>query len=614
MVFGMLYFNSHYMAAKKGGAMEFFKEIFRIWKRNLIPAIIGVIPLLVFVILKLVFPLHPLFLMLGLGIAAWTFGIFFRREPTERRSAAWYAALLLMAILSIAVSIGESSASPSIRGGIVLATIVIVFVFSLYFWLAGCAGRMIGRKTGLSLLAGLLVVLFAAPAMSGVSATVALMLPTSEWWLYEPMFVPYSSGFLVAILLLGCWLAILARRGERNTPLLALRDFIIGTIGSYVIFAIACAVTIVRAYGTLELVKESGRQTVFLQPGGEAGRAAMERLFKASDDWRNQCQRRKPPIELPMASIYLWNASDSKVTEEMRRAAAVEIETPEAKEFLAAAAALEQYQYFFPENYLLETELPILKSLRLVARQIGGIAAVYHWKGEKERILPLLRLQQNGPNRTLDSAPKLMLYKFYRIALDSMLAENLVQLGPDGPQYAEEYRRYLDYFLNTDYTIPDEVECQAAYLQTALTWPKQLNYILRDQPVPFLKRIFAISVTSGRLRKYLDIQPRIAELRTAGKIGDVESADRFTKQFMNNLQIEMRTRSWLSAMLALKLYRSLNGTYPETLEQLVPELLPAVPIDPETGAPFIYTRTPEGFELVFLEKVSRFHTGSKPTY
>ena len=48
----------------------------------------------------------------------------------------------------------------------------------------------------------------------------------------------------------------------------------------------------------------------------------------------------------------------------------------------------------------------------------------------------------------------------------------------------------------------------------------------------------------------------------------------------------------------LKLYRSEKGSYPETLAELVPEYLKAVPVDPVTGEAFYYRRTEKGFELV----------------
>ena len=54
------------------------------------------------------------------------------------------------------------------------------------------------------------------------------------------------------------------------------------------------------------------------------------------------------------------------------------------------------------------------------------------------------------------------------------------------------------------------------------------------------------------------------------------------------------------AGLACRLYKSRNGGYPERLEDLVPALLPEVPIDPFTGKPLVYRREGEGFIVYSL--------------
>ncbi|MFI4855023.1 MAG: hypothetical protein ACIAQF_08625, partial [Phycisphaerales bacterium JB065] len=45
-------------------------------------------------------------------------------------------------------------------------------------------------------------------------------------------------------------------------------------------------------------------------------------------------------------------------------------------------------------------------------------------------------------------------------------------------------------------------------------------------------------------------------------------------------------------ILAMAEYRLGNGDWPESLDQLVPDYLDAVPIDPQTGDPFEYEHTP----------------------
>lgn len=50
---------------------------------------------------------------------------------------------------------------------------------------------------------------------------------------------------------------------------------------------------------------------------------------------------------------------------------------------------------------------------------------------------------------------------------------------------------------------------------------------------------------------------------------------------------------------ALERHRLAHGSYPETLDQLVPAFLPEPPLDPMTGQPFHYRRTDDGWFLLY---------------
>lgn len=54
------------------------------------------------------------------------------------------------------------------------------------------------------------------------------------------------------------------------------------------------------------------------------------------------------------------------------------------------------------------------------------------------------------------------------------------------------------------------------------------------------------------------------------------------------------------AGLACRLYKSRTGRYPESLNALVPEILPDVPIDPFTGKPLVYRPAGNGFIVYSL--------------
>ncbi len=66
------------------------------------------------------------------------------------------------------------------------------------------------------------------------------------------------------------------------------------------------------------------------------------------------------------------------------------------------------------------------------------------------------------------------------------------------------------------------------------------------------------------------------------------------------------------AGLACRLYKSRTGHYP-ALDELVPELLTEVPVDPFTGNPLVYRREGEGF-IVYSLGSNQKDDGGRSTY
>lgn len=82
--------------------------------------------------------------------------------------------------------------------------------------------------------------------------------------------------------------------------------------------------------------------------------------------------------------------------------------------------------------------------------------------------------------------------------------------------------------------------------------------------------------------------------------------------FLKSAQLEA---TFLAARtgLACRLYKSRNGSYPESLEALVPGILAEVPIDPFTGKPFVYRHEGEGF-IVYSLGSNEKDDGGRSTY
>jgi hypothetical protein len=69
-----------------------------------------------------------------------------------------------------------------------------------------------------------------------------------------------------------------------------------------------------------------------------------------------------------------------------------------------------------------------------------------------------------------------------------------------------------------------------------------------------------------------------------------------------------------SVGLALKVYKAKNGTYPERLESLVPQILSEIPIDPFSGENLKYSRYIGGFKLYSIGPNMQDDFGTKRIY
>lgn len=86
----------------------------------------------------------------------------------------------------------------------------------------------------------------------------------------------------------------------------------------------------------------------------------------------------------------------------------------------------------------------------------------------------------------------------------------------------------------------------------------------------------------------------------------------FEAAFLKEAQLEATLLAARTG-LACRLYKSRNGSYPESLEALMPDILAEVPIDPFTGKPFVYRREGEGF-IVYSLGSNEKDDGGRSTY
>ena len=155
--------------------------------------------------------------------------------------------------------------------------------------------------------------------------------------------------------------------------------------------------------------------------------------------------------------------------------------------------------------------------------------------------------------------------------------------------------------------MPDDLELTADYLKRALERPEKMKYMFSDQKVPRLLRIFYISDLSGLVRERAEAQPQIGLLRNSAKLE--YDGGGYVGEFVRALRKEKHRNGLFRTAVALKLYRSLHGAYPEHLDALVPGILPVLPADPMTGRPYEYRKDGDDFKLSYRVSPAGLESG-----
>lgn len=71
------------------------------------------------------------------------------------------------------------------------------------------------------------------------------------------------------------------------------------------------------------------------------------------------------------------------------------------------------------------------------------------------------------------------------------------------------------------------------------------------------------------------------------------------------------TKSLVTAALALKWYRCEKGQYPKTLQELVPQYLKQLPVDPTDGSQLVYERQANDSFRLSMPASSKYEIRSK---
>ncbi len=179
--------------------------------------------------------------------------------------------------------------------------------------------------------------------------------------------------------------------------------------------------------------------------------------------------------------------------------------------------------------------------------------------------------------------------------MDASTLKAIRKFGPDGPEYAGYYRDWLrrlgmrryEQLLQLQYLEPGGKNMIWMYMRCGAGTPPWKHWYMDPLDVRELTEKF---------RRSLEAQQQFPDLRRKAADGIPQQKD-WTRHDYDAALGFIAEEAYLQTALALKLYRSLHGEYPESLDQLVPEILPRLPNLPATGKPPTYSKIENYFEL-----------------
>lgn len=296
------------------------------------------------------------------------------------------------------------------------------------------------------------------------------------------------------------------------------------------------------------------------------------------------------------------------------------VQSPEGKQIytlLEQAAAYPECR-FAPKNEKREIKLFEFE-MHHIAEFILARACVFKLTGQEDRILPeiekSLKIAQIINNEQFQDA-----FIRNRFIVEDAMTE-AIKIGQDNPAAVTSYRRMLEYLNRhpTNY-IRTNMEPEYCYFSTLLKLQSRFdegqlrscedNYFYKIllwndllAGYPLVARYFSnyINDCVKVRREMLKIREMpILTPELSGLLNDYSSYDDYNYLLRTNLKSLFEFRSaqaMLKIGLALKIYKCEHGKYPASLQELVPAILPEIPVDPLGGKPFGYKVKDGNFTL-----------------
>lgn len=550
-----------------------------------------------------------------------------------------YLVLIVLEIQLMRLTPGKHFDELHFEDGVIAAAIVVLI------WILAHAtvfmASLLGKKTGNGIVAIIILPLPVMLLLPGTMAATMFFVNDERAW--------YAANVLLTLLVLygsciGLSWYLWACRISRGLKIIkpVIKAFILLLALPWALYAMAYCYTAWQLNAAVSEAKQAGMTQFFEPPvpASPAGKAAVAAIDKLSKEY-NKKFLHDAGISLFEKYRYLkGSSSDSAEHDKLAKTADAVLNAPEVRGLCNIMESIQKSADFrFPPSYrlnpaqidlkvLYEQEWIILCCDRILSHKAMALAI----KGDSRAFFECLDMfdiisASSGENLIGQQ-------KGVRIRMQEDKFRIASYFGPDTPEAAGYYSKYIkeidainltrpdavlfwvEKVINSDFTPRIMFLCGTAY-ETAP------NTLFRSLYMPRLQQSLAawlkLKIREKELLKrvsqvasYQDINTEETKLiKLAAKIpGPLKSVYNpecdlgIFQYFLYKSHFEE-----LKIFLALKIYRAGHGRFPDSLQQLVPEILPKIPINSYSGTNFGYQPDKDGF--IFFRNPNNIRTKSE---
>ncbi|OQA88653.1 MAG: hypothetical protein BWY31_00251 [Lentisphaerae bacterium ADurb.Bin242] len=416
---------------------------------------------------------------------------------------------------------------------------------------------------------------------------------TGIFFMEKHMIPALCITIILLFLLLFFWTFLNLRRNGPNWKKL-LKD--IGLTAGVCVFVWLAAAVVALAYGHAAIAESAHLFPMAKRPGVPQ---AMLDADEKQNEWFRKFNEENPDFQLPMESVRSWfTGIGNPVTEKMRKTTLDIFQSPQGADYFRRNSELiARYKEELPlYDWNFSGSISALNGWRASARRTCSRAELLAYLGREKEVLPALE-ELVGFENAIEKNQQTLYESIILRAIWFIRSVTIIQFGPLSPEYASFYRKELDTLLNSRIRIPNEAPRYAREIERVFRLcpynPESGNSLYnRILSFPFSAIIFGRDAFA--LMKHKEEIERLANQSVIGKTETDSSRTTAVEEARMTCLHTAYTKSIMTAALALKWYRCEKGHYPKTLQELTPEFLKQLPVDPADGAPLVYELLPDG--------------------